>query len=134
MISTFIFVSVTLLCLQEKLMTLPQSPALSAQIAALDSLGAYAIIQLAVAILGVSFYLAVLATPKSFYKSRLYNKLSRHLKNNEGDEKIPDHVITMLARMFLPDILEFYSTEEGNAKFEAWKREQEEDENTKKTS
>lgn len=130
MISTFIFVSVTLLCLQEKLMTLPQSPALSAQIAALDSLGAYTIIQLAVAILGVAFYLAVLATPKSFYNTRLY----KYLKNNEGDEKIPDHVITMLARMFLPDILEFYSTEEGNAKFEAWKREQEEDENTKKTS
>ena len=127
MISTFVFVSVALLSLQEKLMTLPQSPELSAQITALDSLGAYAIIQLAVAILGVAFYLAVLAMPKSFYKSRLYN----YLKSNNGDEKIPDHVITMLARMFLPDILEFYSTEEGNAEYEAWKKEQEEAKNAK---
>lgn len=127
MISTFVFVSVALLSLQEKLMTLPQSPELSAQITALDSLGAYAIIQLAVAILGVAFYLAVLAMPKSFYKSRLYN----YLKSNNGDEKISDHVITMLARMFLPDILEFYSTEEGNAEYEAWKKEQEEAKNAK---
>ena len=131
MFSTFIFVSVTLLSLQEKLMTLPQSPELSAQITALDSLGAYAIIQLAVAILGVAFYLTVLATPKSFYNSRLYNKLSRHLKSNEGDEEIPYHVIHSLARHFLPYILEFYSTEEGNAEYEAWKKEQEEAINAK---
>ena len=49
MILAFIILSVTLLDTQAKLMTLSQSQALSTQISALDSLGAYSVIQLAIA-------------------------------------------------------------------------------------
>ena len=132
MFLAFIILSVTLLDTQAKLMTLSQSQALSTQISALDSLGAYSVIQLALAILGSVFILAVMTLPRSLDSSvisqiakKLYDRLSDYLKSNVAEEKIPDHVIKSLARLFLPDILEYYSNEEGNAMYEAWKKEQE---------
>lgn len=132
MFLAFIILSVTLLDTQDKLMTLPQSQALSTQIGVLDSLGTYSVIQLAIAILGCVFVLVVMTLPKSCDSSviskiakKLYDRLSDYLKSNVAEEKIPDHVIKSLARLFLPDILEYYSNEEGNAMYEAWKKEQE---------
>ena len=132
MFLAFIILSVSLLDTQAKLMTLSQSQALSTQISALDSLGAYSVIQLALAILGSVFILAVMTLPRSLDSSvisqiakKLYDRLSDYLKSNVAEEKIPDHVIKSLARLFLPDILEYYSNEEGNAMYEAWKKEQE---------
>ena len=46
-----------------------------------------------------------------------------YLKSNVAEEKIPDHVIKSLARLFLPDILEFYSAKDS-AEPEQQKREQ----------
>ena len=60
MFLAFIILSVALLDTQAKLMTLPQSQALSTQIGVLDSLGTYSVIQLAIAILGCTFILAVM--------------------------------------------------------------------------
>ena len=120
MILAFIILSVTLLDTQAKLMTLSQSQALSTQISALDSLGAYSVIQLAIAILGCVFILAVMTLPRSLDSSvmsqtvkRLCDILRNYLKSNVAEEKIPDHVIKSLARLFLPDILEFYSTKDS---------------------
>ncbi len=131
MFSAFIILSVTLLDTQAKLMTLPQSQALSTQIGTLDSLGTYSVIQLAIAILGCVFVLAVMTLPRSLDSSvmsqtvkRLCDILRNYLKSNVAEEKIPDHVIKSLARLFLPDILEYYSNEEGNAKPKQQKREQ----------
>ena len=132
MFLAFIILSVTSLDTQAKLMTLPQSQALSTQIGVLDSLGTYSVIQLAIAILGCVFVLAVMTLPRSLDSSaisqiakRLCDRLRNYLKSNVAEEKIPDHVIKSLARLFLPDILEYYSNEEDNAMYEAWKKEQE---------
>lgn len=38
--------------------------------------------------------------------------------NNSG---IPDHVIESIARCILPDIIEYYKTEEGQLQFEEWR-------------
>jgi len=46
-----------------------------------------------------------------------------YLKSNVAEEKIPDHVIKSLARLFLPDILEYYSAKDS-AEPEQQKREQ----------
>ena len=130
MFLAFIILSVTLLDAQAKLMTLPQSQALSTQISALDSLGTYSVIQLAIVILGCTFILAVMTLPRSLdswvisqIAKKLYDRISSYLKSNVAEEKIPDHVIKSLARLFLPDILEFYSTEEGAAEPQKQKRE-----------
>ncbi len=37
---------------------------------------------------------------------------------------IPEDEIEALAKCFLPDILEFFESEEGRKEFEQWKREQ----------
>ena len=131
MFLAFIILSVTLLDTQAKLMTLPQSQALSTQIGVLDSLGTYSVIQLAIAILGCVFVLAVMTLPRSLdswaifqIAKRLCDRLRNYLKSNVAEEEIPDHVIKSLARLFLPDILEYYSNEEGNAKPKQQKREQ----------
>ncbi len=41
---------------------------------------------------------------------------------------IPEDEIEALAKCFLPDILEFFESEEGRKEFEQWKREQSENE------
>lgn len=38
---------------------------------------------------------------------------------------IPEDEIEALAKYFLPDILDFFESEEGRQEFEQWKREQE---------
>jgi len=40
----------------------------------------------------------------------------------ENNSQIPQHAIDTLARMFLPKILAYYETEEGQSAFEEWKR------------
>ena len=46
---------------------------------------------------------------------------------------LPDHEIESLARNFLPQIVAFYETEEGQKEFEEWKKEQEKKEKLKST-
>jgi len=42
-----------------------------------------------------------------------------------GKWNIPDNVLESLARCFLPDIIAFYETEEGQEYFAQWKAERE---------
>ena len=42
-----------------------------------------------------------------------------------NDTNIPQHEIEKLARCFLPDILAFYESEEGQREFAAWKAQRE---------
>ena len=130
MFSAFIILSAALLDTQAKLMTLPHSQAVSTQISVLDSLGTYSVIQLALAILGCVFVLAVMTLPRSLdswaisqIAKRLCYRISSYLKSNVAEEKIPDHVIKSLARLFLPDILEYYSAKDSTEP-EQQKREQ----------
>ena len=37
---------------------------------------------------------------------------------------VPKHVLESLARTFLPDIIAFYESEEGQREFQEWKQEQ----------
>lgn len=131
MFLAFIILSVALLDTQAELMILPRSQAVTSQISVLDSLGAYSVIQLALAILGCVFILVVMTLPRSLDSSvipqiakKLYDRISGYLKSNSAEEKIPDHVIKSLARLFLPDILEFYSAKENTAEPQKQKREQ----------
>lgn len=41
----------------------------------------------------------------------------------QGD--IPKHELEKLARCFLPDIIAFFETEEGNREYEEWKQRRE---------
>ncbi len=45
---------------------------------------------------------------------------------------IPDHEIESLARCFLPDIIEYFNSDEGKKEFEIWKQEKETKEDDKK--
>ena len=38
--------------------------------------------------------------------------------------KIPKHELETLARFFLPDIQDFFESQEGRKEYEAWKEEQ----------
>ena len=42
--------------------------------------------------------------------------------NNSG---IPQHIIELIARCILPDIIAYYETEEGQRQFQEWKAMQE---------
>ena len=42
--------------------------------------------------------------------------------NNSG---IPQHIIESIARCILPDIIDYYETEEGQREFQEWKAMQE---------
>ena len=44
-----------------------------------------------------------------------------------NDTNIPQHEIEKLARCFLPDILAFYESEEGQQEFAAWKAQRKEE-------
>ena len=120
MFLAFIILSVALLDTQAKLVILPPSQAVTTQISVLDNLGTYSVIQLALAILGSVFILAVMTLPRSLdswaisqIAKRLCDRLRNYLKSNVAEEKIPDHVIKSLARLFLPDFLEFYSAKDS---------------------
>ena len=47
-------------------------------------------------------------------------------KKPVNDTNIPQHEIEKLARFFLPDILAYYESEEGQQEFAAWKAQREE--------
>ena len=55
----------------------------------------------------------------------LRQKIIAILKNNRGGLDIPDEEIEALADVILPGIIAFFSSEEGRAEFEAWKKERE---------
>ena len=46
-------------------------------------------------------------------------------KKPVNDTNIPQHEIEKLARCFLPDILAFYESKEGQREFAAWKAQRE---------
>ena len=53
----------------------------------------------------------------------LRQKIIAILKNKHGGLDIPDEEIEALADVILPGIIAFFSSEEGRAEFEAWKKE-----------
>ena len=53
----------------------------------------------------------------------LRQKIIAIIKNNRGGLDIPDEEIEALADVILPGIIAFFSSEEGRAEFEAWKKE-----------
>ena len=55
----------------------------------------------------------------------LRQKIIAILNNNRGGLDIPDEEIEALADVILPGIIAFFSSEEGRAEFEAWKKERE---------
>ena len=55
----------------------------------------------------------------------LRQKIIAILTNNHGGLDIPDEEIEALADVILPGIIAFFSSEEGRAEFEAWKKERE---------
>ena len=52
-------------------------------------------------------------------------KLIAILTDMHGGWEIPREELEAIADVLLPGIIQFFSTEEGRAEFEAWKREQE---------
>ena len=55
----------------------------------------------------------------------LRQKIIAILTNNHGGLDIPDEEIEALADVILPGTIAFFSSEEGRAEFEAWKKERE---------
>ena len=53
----------------------------------------------------------------------LRQKIIAILTNNHGGLDIPNEEIEALADVILPGIIAFFSSEEGRAEFEAWKKE-----------
>lgn len=45
--------------------------------------------------------------------------------NNVKNQEIPQYIIDGFARQLLPEIQQFYESEEGRAHFEKWEAEQE---------
>lgn len=70
---------------------------------------------------GTFYYVAL----PEINKEALRKKIIAILRNNRGGYDIPDDEIEALADVILPGIIAFFSTEEGRAEFEAWKKEQE---------
>ena len=52
------------------------------------------------------------------------------LLDKHGGWEIPKEELEAIADVILPGIIKFFSTEEGRAEFEAWKKEQEQQEKT----
>ena len=52
-------------------------------------------------------------------------KLIAILTDMHGGLEIPREELEAIADVILPGIIKFFSTEEGRAEFEAWKKEQE---------
>ena len=52
-------------------------------------------------------------------------KLIAILTDMHGGWEIPKEELEAIADVILPSIIKFFSTEEGRAEFEAWKKEQE---------
>ena len=57
-------------------------------------------------------------------------KLIAILTDMHGGWEIPREELEAIADVILPGIIKFFSTEEGRAEFEAWKKEQEQQEKT----
>lgn len=53
----------------------------------------------------------------------LRQKIIAILKNKRGGLDIPDEEIEALADVILPGIIAFFSSDEGRAEFDAWKKE-----------
>ena len=56
----------------------------------------------------------------TFIQILIYMKY-KILGNDMGECKVPDSVIDSFSRLFLPDIQEFFETEEGLKAYEEWK-------------
>ena len=61
-------------------------------------------------------------TVKGVVKS-IIELLSHLFHDNHGEEKTPAHVIDAIIYDFLPDIIAYYESEEGQRAFEKWKAE-----------
>ena len=50
-------------------------------------------------------------------------RIREHLTDNRGEVYVPKHVLEALIDGFMPEILEFFESEEGQREFERWKAE-----------
>ena len=57
--------------------------------------------------------------------AELRRRLLAILLDKHGGWEIPKEELEAIADVILPGIIKFFSTEEGRAEFEAWKKEQE---------
>ena len=57
--------------------------------------------------------------------AELRRRLIAILLDKHGGWEIPKEELEAIADVILPSIIKFFSTEEGRAEFEAWKKEQE---------
>ena len=64
----------------------------------------------------------------------LRQRLLAILADMHGGWEIPKEELEAIADVILPGIIKFFSTEEGRAEFEAWKREQDALKQTEKDS
>ena len=62
--------------------------------------------------------------------AELRRRLLAILLDKHGGWEIPKEELEAIADVILPGIIKFFSTEEGRAEFEAWKKEQEQQEKT----
>ena len=56
--------------------------------------------------------------------AELHRRLITILLDKHGGWEIPKEELEAIADVILPGLIKFFSTEEGRAEFEAWKREQ----------
>ncbi len=66
------------------------------------------------------------------YLAYLWILVRSILTDKSGTAIIPDSIIREIAMCLLPAVIEFFSTEEGMAEYEAWQKEQEKQETTSK--
>ena len=62
--------------------------------------------------------------------SYLFEIMIAILLDKHGGWEIPREELEAIADVILPGIIKFFSTEEGRAEFEAWKKEQKQQEKT----
>ena len=61
-------------------------------------------------------------TSENLLLSGIFHDYEQEIKDGNGTvDKIPQYEIDALARAFLPAILEFYRSEEGQREFAEWK-------------
>lgn len=62
---------------------------------------------------------------QSLIYGNLWNNMCEILRDKRGEARIPDNILRDIARALLPDVLEFFDSKEGQAKYSAYKANQE---------
>ena len=54
---------------------------------------------------------------------QLLTRIRKHLSDSRGEVSVPKYILEAIIDDFLPDIIEYYESEEGQHNFELWKSE-----------